>query len=176
MKNENISVEVKATSIFLRNSMLPVDLDDLENLVNSRTWESANAEQKRKFIGAVVTFTTILERFVKKYRAKKTLKGEFIACVLSDWWYDLVSKALMSLDYELYSCYSSSTDKELIDVYSDELLDRCENTKRWIKILKKAYKKNKKEIKKYTYNEETKSTDLELVNDISVEYRDYLYQ
>ena len=54
-------------------------------------------------------------------------------------------------------------------------MDEATDPEHWIKALKKAYRENKKEIVKGA-TDENGNIDLDLVNDFSVEYRDYLYQ
>lgn len=61
-----------------------------------------------------------------------------------------------------------------IDNYSERLLDEAIDPKRWIKVLKQAYRENKEKIIEGT-TDKNGEIDLDLVNDFSVEYRDYLY-
>ena len=150
----------------------------VKGLVKSKAWYDATPEQRRKFISAGVAFDAVLNHYADKYRAKKTLKGEFIACVLWDFYFDLFCNPVEhynSFDYELECVYSGYNDKPLIDNYSERLMDEATDPEHWIKALKKAYRENKKEIVKGA-TDENGNIDLDLVNDFSVEYRDYLYQ
>lgn len=72
-------------------NLLPFSVDEL---VKSKAWHDATPEQRRKFISASITFDTVLTHYADKYREKKTIKGEFIACVLWDFYYDLFCNPL----------------------------------------------------------------------------------
>jgi hypothetical protein len=155
--------------MMINASLLPFDTTEL---AKSKVWHNATSEQRRKFIKASVTFDTVLTHYADKHRAKKTVKGEFIACVLWDFYYDLFNNAVEQgneFDYELGYCYENN-----IDNFSERLLDEALNPKRWIKVLKQAYQENKKEIIKGA-TDENGNINLDLINDFSVEYRDYLY-
>ena len=160
--------------MMINESLLPFDVTEL---VKSKAWHTATPEQRRKFISAGVTFDTVINHYADKYRAKKTLKGEFIACVLWDFYYDLFGTSVESgsFDYELEYWYDSEDGKSLLDNYSARLLDEATHPKRWIKILKQTYKADKEEIKTGATDKNGK-INLDLVNDFSVEYRDCLYQ
>ena len=81
-------------------NLLPFSVDEL---VKSKAWHDATPEQRRKFISAGVTFDSVLTHYADKYRAKKTIKGEFISCVLWDFYYDLFCNPVEngSFDFEL---------------------------------------------------------------------------
>ena len=150
-------------------NLLPFDTTEL---VKSKAWHDATPEQRRKFISASVTFDTVLTHYADKYRAKKTIKGEFIACVLWDFYYDLFCNSMEQgneFDYELGFYYENN-----IDNFSERLLDEALHPKRWIKVLKQAYQENKREIIKGA-TDENGNINLDLINDFSIEYRDYLY-
>lgn len=148
----------------------------VKGLVKSKAWHDATPEQRRKFISAGVTFDSVLTHYADKYRAKKTVKGEFIACVLWDFYYDLFCNPVENgFDYELDTVYQAVDEKAPIDQYSERLLDEALHPKRWIKVLKQAYRENKAKIIK-SATDENGNIDLDLINDDSVEYRDYLYQ
>ncbi|OTA85957.1 hypothetical protein [Limosilactobacillus reuteri] len=148
----------------------------VKGLVKSKAWYDATPEQRRKFISAGVTFDAVLNHYADKYRAKKTLKGEFIACVLWDFYFDLFCNPVEngSFDFELDQVYQVFDGKASIDQYSERLLDEARHPKRWIKRLKQAYRENKEKIIEGT-TDKNGEIDLDLVNDFSVEYRDYLY-
>ena len=151
-------------------NLLPFSVDEL---VKSKAWHDATPEQRRKFISAGVTFDSVLTHYADKYRAKKTIKGEFISCVLWDFYYDLFCNPIErgnGFDFELGYCYENN-----IDNYSERLLDEAIDPKRWIKVLKQAYRENKEKIIEGA-TDKNGNIDLDLINDFSVEYRDYLYQ
>ncbi len=155
-------------------NLLPFSVDEL---VKSKAWHDATPEQRRKFISAGVTFDSVLTHYADKYRAKKTIKGEFISCVLWDFYYDLFCNPVEqgnTFDYELDTVYQAVDEKAPIDQYSERLLDEALHPKRWIKVLKQAYRENKAKIIK-SATDENGNIDLDLINDDSVEYRDYLY-
>lgn len=113
-------------------NLLPFSVDEL---VKSKAWHDATPEQRRKFISAGVTFDTVLTHYADKYRAKKTVKGEFIACVLWDFYFDLFCSPVEngSFDFELDQVYQVFDGKASIDQYSERLLDEARHPKRWIK-------------------------------------------
>lgn len=150
-------------------NLLPFSVDEL---VKSKVWHDATSEQRRKFLSASITFDTVLTHYADKYREKKTIKGEFIACVLWDFYYDLFCSPLEQgngFDFELGYYYENN-----IDNYSERLLDEAIDPKRWIKVLKQAYRENKAKIIEGVIDRDG-NIDLDLINDFSVEYRDYLY-
>lgn len=53
-------------------------------------------------------------------------------------------------------------------------MDEAIDPKRWIKVLKQAYREDKEKIIEGA-TDENGNIDLDLINDFSVEYRDYLY-
>ena len=154
-------------------NLLPFSVDEL---VKSKAWHDATPEQRRKFISAGVTFDSVLTHYADKYRAKKTIKGEFISCVLWDFYYDLFCNPVEngSFDFELDQVYQVFDGKASIDQYSERLLDEAIDPKRWIKVLKQAYREDKEKIIEGA-TDKNGNIDLDLINDFSVEYRDYLY-
>ena len=154
-------------------NLLPFDMTEL---AKSKAWHNATPEQREKFISASVTFNTMLTHYADKYRAKKTVKGEFIACVLWDFYYDLFCNPVENglFDFELDTVYQAVDEKAPIDNYSESLLDEALHPKRWIKVLKQAYRENKKDIIEGA-TDENGNVNLDLINDFSAEYRDYLY-
>lgn len=154
-------------------NLLPFDTTEL---VKSKAWHNATPEQREKFISAGVTFDTVLTHYADKYRAKKTVKGEFIACVLWDFYYDLFCNPVENglFDFELDTVYQAVDEKAPIDNYSESLLDEAFHPKRWIKALKQAYRENKKDIIEGATDEDG-NINLDLINNFSAEYRDYLY-
>lgn len=155
--------------MMINANLLPFDTTEL---VKSKAWHNSTPEQREKFISAGVTFDTVLTHYADKYHAKKTIKGDFINYVLWDFYYDLFNNAVEQgngFDYELGYYYENN-----IDNFSERLLEEALHPKRWIKVLKKAYQENKKEIIKGA-TDENGNIDLGLINDFSVEYRGYLY-
>lgn len=160
--------------MMIEANLLPFDMTEL---VKSKAWHNSTPEQRRKFISAGVTFHSVLTHYADKYRAKKTVKGEFIACVLWDFYYDLFCNPVEqgnAFDYELDTVYHAVDEKDPIDIFSERLLDEALHPKCWIKRLKGAYRENKLQIIESAMDDNGK-IDLELINDDSVEYRDYLY-
>lgn len=155
----------------INTNLLPFDMTEL---VKSNAWHSATPEQREELISAGVTFYTVLKHYANKYRAKKTVKGEFIACVLWDFYYDLFAGPVENggFDYELGWIYDADINN--IDEYIKFLVNEALHPKSWIKKLKKAYQENKKDIIKDA-TDENGNIDLDLINDFSVEYRDYMY-
>lgn len=151
----------------INEGLLPFDLSEVEK---SNFWNRATFAEKEKFISAVTTITTLVNMYQEKYWGKHTLKAEFIAMVLGDWWHDLVEAALNCLDDELEHWYDGN-----INEFSERLLDECVNSKKWIKTLKQAYRENKSDIKEAVFDKEEGTYDINLISDISDEYRDYLY-
>lgn len=76
-----------------------------------------------------------------KYKAKKTLKGQFIGSILMDWLYD-VNYALDLINDETV-IYTWKTQ----EAYDDYLLTSMLNAKFIIKQCKDIYKNNREEIK-----------------------------
>ena len=143
-------------------NLLPFSVDEL---VKSKVWHDATPEQRRKFLSASITFDTVLTHYADKYREKKTIKGEFIACVLWDFYFDLFAGPVEngSFDYELDWIYDA--DRNSIDEYVKYLVDEAIHAKNWIKKLKKAYRENKKDIIEGA-TDENGNIDLDLINDI----------
>ena len=149
---------------------------DVTDLVKSKAWHSATPAQRRKLISAGVTLTAVIDYYSDKYHAKKTLKGELIACTLEDFYWDLFEEPIeRGLDDELERWYTYDDTKAPIDEFSDRILDEAMHPQRWIKIIKMNYKNDKEKLKKYLTDEKTGKLDLDGVSDISVEYRDCLY-
>lgn len=152
------------------------DLGQDNNLAESDTWHRATPEQQRKLVNAVVTFSNLIDVNAQEYRAKQTLEGEFVACVLYDWFFDLVEPGLTTLDYELDTTYQPVDNvTSAIDYFSNRLLDDSSDMANKIKILKRTYKEDEERIKELATDDETGQIDLGLVNDFSAEYRDSLY-
>lgn len=98
------------------------------------------------------------------------------ACVLYDWFFDLVEPGLTTLDYELDTTYQPVDNvTSAIDYFSNRLLDDSSDMANKIKILKRTYKEDEERIKELATDDETGQIDLGLVNDFSAEYRDSLY-
>lgn len=149
---------------------------DIEPVTKSKAWHDATPEVRQKFVSNATTFATMINYYAEKYRAKKTLKGEFFACVLWDFYWDILETSCHYFDQELAQWYADPEGKQTsLDVYSNVLLDQAIHSKRWIKILKTTYKYKKATIKEMATDEETGKIDLDLVNDFSADYRDIFY-
>ena len=160
--------------VLINNSLSPFDIKpSLES--NTDTWATLTHQERQDFIAAGVTFNRTIEYYAAKYRNKHTLKGEFIACILYDFYFDLFETPLNSLRYELDNTYLDDNLHQEIKNYTDRLLEEAMHPHRWIKVLKKIYHDNKQDIIKNSTDDKTGKIDLKLVNDFSVEYRDYLY-
>lgn len=154
---------------------IPFDIDEA---TKSKAWHDATPEVRQKFVSDATTFATMIAYYADKYRAKKTLKGEFIACVLWDFYWDILATPISYLDDELNRYYNTIDEfdgKTPLENYAEALLDQAVHAKRWIKILKENYKEDKDKITEMATDEDTGKIDLDLVNDFSAEYRDLFY-
>lgn len=144
---------------------------DIEPLVGSNAWRIATPKQRERFISASVTFATVINWYINKYRHKRTVKGEFIACVLQDFYDDLLCSRIKAgqFDEDMEDVYCNNVDE-----YSEQLLAEAIEAKQWIKTLKKVYKKNKKKIKRNATSAETGKINLKLISSFSEKYRFYL--
>lgn len=161
--------------MLIDTQVIPFDIDDA---VKSKAYHKATPEQRQKFVSNATTFATMIDYYADKYRAQKTLKGEFIACVLRDFYWDMLETPCESesLDENLELWYEDPEEKKTaLEIYSEELLDQAVHAKRWIKILKTAYKDDKERIKLKVTDNQTGKVNLNRVNDFSEDYRDILY-
>lgn len=150
---------------------------DIEDATKSKAWHDATPEVRQNFVSSATTFATMITYYADKYRAKKTLKGEFIACVLWDFYWDILETPVSYLDDELRQYYNTADEfdgKTPLENYSEALLDQAVHAKRWIKILKKNYKADEPQITAMATDDDGK-LNLDLVNDFSAEYRDLFY-
>lgn len=149
---------------------------DINPVTKSKAWQDAAPEIRQKFVANATTFSTMINYYADKYRAKKTLKGEFFACVLWDFYWDMLETPCNYLDQDLAQWYADPENKQTsLEVYSNVLLDQAIHAKRWIKILKTTYKYKKAVIKEMATDEDTGKINLDLVNDFSADYRDIFY-
>lgn len=151
---------------------------DIGGAVKSKAYHEATPEQRQQFVSNATTFATMIDYYADKYRAKKTLKGEFIACVLRDFYWDMLETPCESenLDENLTLWYEDPEGKKTaLEIYSEELLDQAIHAKRWIKILKATYKDDKESIRLKAVDNRTGRVNLNRVNDFSEDYRDILY-
>lgn len=149
---------------------------DINPVTKSKAWHDATPEVRQKFVSNATTFATMINYYADKYRAKKTLKDEFFACVLWDFYWDILETPCHYFDQELAQWYTNPDSKQTsLEVYSDVLLNQAVHAKRWFKILKTTYKYKKATIKEMATNEDTGKIDLDLVNDFSADYRDIFY-
>lgn len=132
-------------------------------IIRSDAWKNATPEIQQEFISNATAFTTTIKYYINKYNAKKTLKDEFIAYLLQDFYFDLFES----------QCYQAGLNNSL-KKYSNNLLNYAIHIKHWIKLIKEAYKDDKNEIIKLSTNNNG-NVDLKLVKDISPDYRDLFY-
>ena len=161
--------------MLIDTQIIPFDIDDA---VKSKAYRKATPEQRKQFVSSATTFATIIDYYADKYHAKKTLKGEFIACVLRDFYWDMLETPCESknLDENLALWYEDPEEKKTaLEIYSEELLDQAIHAKCWIKILKAAYKDDKERIKQKVTDNQTGKVNLNRVNDFSEDYRDIFY-
>ena len=161
--------------MLIDTQVIPFDIDDA---VKSKAYRKATPKQRQQFVSSATTFATMIDYYADKYRAKKTLKGEFIACVLRDFYWDMLETPCESesLDENLELWYEDPEGKKTaLEIYSEELLDQAIHAKRWIKILKAAYKDDKERIKQKVTDNQTGKVNLNRVNDFSEDYRDIFY-
>lgn len=151
---------------------------DISGAVKSKAYHEATPKQRQQFVSNAIAFATMIDYYADKYHAKKTLKGEFIACVLRDFYWDMLETPCESevLDENLAWWYEDPEGKKTaLEIYSEELLDQAIHAKRWIKILKATYKDDKERIKLKATDNRTGRVNLNRVNDFSENYRDILY-
>ena len=161
--------------MLINTDILPFDMN---GIVKSEAWHKATPEQRQKFVSAAVTFETVINETAKKYRAKKTLKGEFIACCLYDFFWDIFEAPIDNevLDDELEHWYDLDDDSKTgLECFSEALLDHALHIKRDIKMLKETFHEDHDIIVKEATNEKTGQVDPKLLNDFSSEYFDCLY-
>lgn len=151
---------------------------------SSQTWQIVTDEQQKKFEAVVFLFTAKIIPLCTKYHQKHTVKGEFIADVLEDYYYDLVQRPLDGLDDEvenyadsakMFEEMSDSEIKQAFDKLIQNLYERCQHPKKLVKKLKHAYHNNRAEICNVTKNADQSKPDLDAITDISANYRDFLY-
>ena len=151
---------------------------------SSQTWQVVTDEQQKKFEAVVFLFTAKIIPLCTKYHQKHTVKGEFIADVLEDYYYDLVQRPLDGLDDEvenyddsakMFKEMSDSEIKQAFDKLIQNLYKRCQHPKKLVKKLKHAYHNNRAEICNVTKTADQSKPDLAAITDISANYRDFLY-
>lgn len=151
---------------------------------SSQTWQVVTDEQQKKFEAVVFLFTAKIIPLCTKYHQKHTVKGEFIADVLEDYYYDLVQRPLDGLDDEvenyadsakMFEEMSDSEIKQAFDKLIQNLYERCQHPKKLVKKLKHAYQNNRAEICNVTKTTDQSKPDLDAITDISANYRDFLY-
>lgn len=168
--NNPLSISYNSDNDFDNNETENCLPFDISNLVASKVWKKTSKSERQRFIKIALLYDSLINYYSDKYHAKKTLKGTFIADVLMDWYYDFFDKGLNYPDEEITRWYDD------LNGFTDELIVYCDNSKQWIKTLKKEYKDYKKVIYDCCYNAKTKTIDLDWVSDISEEYRDVLYE
>lgn len=146
--------------------LLPFDASEL---LKSKAWHQMTEHTQRHLIGALTTFTEIIEKRQEYWHKKGTVKGEFYANVLSDFEWDFVEDSLMNFDNQLESYWHGGADE-----YADQLIEQAMNYKRWDKILKNTYEKDKDKITD-AITDDNGEVDLDAIGDITTDYRDIFY-
>lgn len=153
--------------------------------VSSQAWQIVTDEQQKKFEAVVLLFTSKIIPLCTKYHQKHTVKGEFIADVLEDYYYDLVQRPLDGLDDELENYVNSSKTFEKMSLSEtrqafnnliQNLYERCQHPKKLVKTLKLAYHDHEDQIRNVTKTNDQNEPDLAAITDISANYRDLLYK
>lgn len=73
---------------------------DISSAVKSKAYHEVTPEQRQQFVSSAITFATMIDYYADKYRTKKTLKDEFIACVLRDFYWDMLETPCESEDLD----------------------------------------------------------------------------
>lgn len=151
--------------------------------VSSQAWQIVTDEQQKKFEAVVLLFTAKIIPLCTKYHQKHTVKGEFIADVLEDYYYDLIQRPLDGLDDELenhvnnsktFEEMSLSETRQAFDNLVQNLYERCQHPKQLVKTLKQVFHDHQKEIRNFTKTDDQDKPDLAAITDISAIYRDFL--
>lgn len=151
---------------------------------SSLTWQVITDKQRKNFEAVVLLFTAQIMPLTTKYHQKHTVKGEFIADVLEDYYYDLVQRPLDGLDNELenyvnnsktFEEMSLSETRQAFDNLVQNLYERCQHPKQLVKTLKQVFHDHQKEIRNVTKTADQNKPDLAAITDISANYRDFLY-
>lgn len=151
---------------------------------NSQTWQVVTEEQQKNFQAVVLLFTARIMPLCTKYHQKGTVKGEFIADVLEDYYYDLVQQPLDDLDdevevydnsFKIFEELSNQEIQQAFDNLIQNLYQRCQHPQKLVKTLKQVYHDHKDQIRSVTKNDDQSKTDLDAITDISANYRDFLY-
>ena len=91
---------------------------DINPVAKSKAWHNATPEIRQKFVSNATTFATMINYYADKYRAKKTLKGEFFACVLWDFYWDMLETPCNYLDQDLAQWYTDPEEKKTaLEIY-----------------------------------------------------------
>lgn len=151
---------------------------------SSQTWQVVTDEQQKNFQAVVLLFTAKIMPLCTKYHQKHTIKGEFIADVLEDYYYDLVQCPLDGLDDELenyadsaktFEEMSLSETKQAFNNLIQNIYQRCQHPQKLVKTLKLVYHDHKDQIRSVTKKDDQSKPDLDAITDISANYRDFLY-
>ncbi|QDR73686.1 hypothetical protein FOD75_11385 (plasmid) [Limosilactobacillus reuteri] len=140
-------------------------MEQIDNFGASEAYRAATWEGKQEFIKAVYAMEVVIEQVTDKYRNKKTPKGEFVACCLLDYFYD-VSPLEGNLQEQMESIFG---DEPVLAQYTEFLSGIASNIHQIVREIKKVYKNNKAEILDLITNADG-SVDLEEINDCSREY------
>lgn len=133
----------------------------------------------------MVMFIVKISPVIAKHHEKQTMKDEFIADVLEDYYYDLLQRPLDAFETEINDTYTNNGQpltindvpkaiNNAVNNLSANLYERCQHPKKLVKILKQAYEDNRKLIY-HTAHHDDGQLDLSLITDISANFRDLLY-
>lgn len=151
---------------------------------SSQAWQVATDEQQKNFQAVVLLFTAQIMPLTTKYHQKHTVKGEFIADVLEDYYYDLVQRPLDGLDDEVegynnslktFEELSTPEIRQAFDRLIQNLYERCQHPEKLVKALKHVYRDHQSQIDRVTKTADQTEPDLTAIADISANYRDFLY-
>lgn len=151
---------------------------------SSQTWQVVTEEQQKNFQAVVLLFTARIMPLCTKYHQKGTVKGEFIAAVLEDYYYDLVQQPLDDLDdevdgysnsFKMFEELSNSEIRQAFDRLIQNLYKRCQHPKKLVKALKHVYRDHQAQIDRVTKTADPTKPNLTAIAAISANYRDFLY-
>lgn len=153
----------------------------------SQIWHSSALTKptKQRLKAAMLMFIVKISPVIAKYHEKQTMKAEFIADVLEDYYYDLLQRPLDDFDDEINDTYTNDGQpltindvpkaiNDAVNNLSANLYERCQHPKKLVKILKQAYEDNR-ELIYHTAHQDDGQLDLSLITDISANFRDLLY-
>ena len=139
---------------------------------SSQTWQVVTEEQQKNFQAVVLLFTARIMPLYTKYHQKGTVKGEFIADVLEDYYYDLVQQPLDDLDdevdgydnsFKIFEELSNQEIRQAFDNLIQNIYQRCQHPQKLVKTLKQVYHDHKDQIKSVTKKDGQSRPDLDAI-------------